>query len=150
MTKLNNLLLAAIISIFCLTLQAQFSSQQAIDLVLNQVLSSELKIIDVFMSNETKSGQSVILLENNQTVTMPYSSNWVFFVNDSPFANWAHPCRYIFVDEVTGNYQTVSQSFFPPDWKSSYTAISKMDRPTLADMPVKPNLDKPEPNKKNM
>jgi hypothetical protein len=129
---------------------AQFTSQQATNLVLNQVLSAELDQVDVYMVDVAKSGQNTISLGNNETVDMPYSSNWVYFVDDRPFANWAHPCRYIFVNEATGAYQIVNSDFFPVDWKSVYTTMSEMVRPTPMDLPVNPNatingLD-PNPN----
>jgi len=112
------------------------------------MLSAELDYIDVYRLEEQKSGQSTILLETDQIVELPYSSNWVFFVNDLPFANWAHPCRYIFVDVLSGEYQTVYQNFFPPNWKISYTTISLMNRPSLQDLPVNPDAvtDELDPN----
>ncbi len=102
MTNLRNLIVTAIICLCVIPAMAQFTSQQATNLVLNQVLSAELDQVDVYMVDVAKSGQNTILLGNNETVAMPYSSNWVYFVDDRPFANWAHPCRFIFVDEATG------------------------------------------------
>jgi hypothetical protein len=150
MTKLRFLLVTVIICFCVIPALAQYTSQQAINLVLSQVLATELEQVDVYMVDVAKAGQNTISLENNKIVDMPYASNWVFFVDDMPFANWAHPCRYIFVDEATGNYQIVNEDFFPVDWKTSYTSISEMDRPTPIDLPVNQNatingLD-PNPN----
>lgn len=97
-------------AILCLNvspLMAQFTSQQATNLVLNDVLSGELDQIDVFMIDEAQPGQSTIILQNNRTIDLPYSSNWVYFVDNKPFANWAHPCRFIFVNEATGVYHII-------------------------------------------
>jgi len=121
------------------TVTAQFTSQQAIDLVLNQLLSGELDQVDVFMIDVPKSGQNNITLPNGDIVPMAYSSNWVFFVDDIPYANWAHDCRYIFVDEASGNYQIVNEDFLPVDLETAYTCISEMPRPEAVDMPVNPN-----------
>ncbi len=126
-------------AIICLNvspLMAQFTSQQATNLVLNDVLSGELDNVDVFMMDEAQSGQSTVFLGNNKTVYMPYSSNWVYFVDNTPFANWAHPCRFIFVDESTGVYQIVNEDYFPADWNSVYITISEMIRPTTINLPV--------------
>ena len=38
----------------------------------------------------------------------PYES-WFFFVDDMPLANWEHPCRYIFVNVKTGDYELLSK-----------------------------------------
>jgi hypothetical protein len=84
MTKLRNLILMAIFCLNVFSSLAQITNQQATDIVLNQVLSGELNQIDVFMLDEVKSNQSTIFLENNETVYLPYSSNWVYFVDDRP------------------------------------------------------------------
>lgn len=34
---------------------------------------------------------------DNREITPPWSDFWFFFADDDPLANWAHPCRYIFV-----------------------------------------------------
>jgi hypothetical protein len=118
---------------------AQFTSQQATNLVVDQILTEEIEKVDVFMIESVKSNQSAISLRNNETIDLPYSSNWVFFVDDRPFANWAHTCRYIFVDAATGAYQVVSKNFFPVDWKSAYTLVSEMPRPNPVDLPLNPD-----------
>lgn len=115
MTNLRNLIVTAIICLCVIPAMAQFTSQQAANLVLNQVLSAEIDQVDVYMVDVAKSGQNAISLGNNEIVDMPYSSNWVYFVDDRPFANWAHPCRFIFVNEATGAYQIVNSNFFPVD-----------------------------------
>lgn len=99
--------LIAMIGFFITPLQAQYTKQQAIDLVLNNILSNELNQVDVYMLDITKSNQNNILLGDRTTINLPYSNNWVCFVDDNPFANWAHSCRYILIDEASGNYQIV-------------------------------------------
>ena len=34
----------------------------------------------------------------------PFDSGWLFFVDDRPGANWAHPCRYVFVSADLSAY----------------------------------------------
>ncbi len=137
-----------ILCFYSFPLWAQYNMQQATDLVLNQLLSGELDQVDVFMIDEALSDQDTIFLGNNDTVVLPYSSNWVFFVDDYPFANWAHPVRFIFVNESTGTYQAVNKDFFPVNWPSAYTTLSEMERPTGVDLPVNPDavIDGIDPN----
>ncbi len=52
-------------------------------------------------------------LGEEDVVLIPYSRFWFFFVNDSPGANWAHPCRYIFVSEDKMSF-TVLYRMMPP------------------------------------
>jgi predicted outer membrane repeat protein len=35
----------------------------------------------------------------SRPVEMPWDAAWVFMVDDAPLANWAHPCRYVFLSE---------------------------------------------------
>jgi hypothetical protein len=32
------------------------------------------------------------------SINLPSEKGWVFFIDDVPMENWAHPCRYVFVD----------------------------------------------------
>lgn len=40
---------------------------------------------------------------------------WVYFVDEQPFANWSHKCRYLFVNKGTGDILTKKESFPPRD-----------------------------------
>ncbi len=150
MKTLRYLIIVAAICVYATPIQAQFTQQQATNLVLNQVLTNELDKVDVYMANTAKSGSATMALGNRKTINMPYAANWVYFIDDQPFANWAHPCRYIFVDEATGAYQVNNSDFFPVDWQSDYTMISECYKPTAVDMPVNPNANinglPPNPN----
>jgi len=119
-------LFIGILSLLTQVLFAQFTKQQATNLVLNQILVNELDHLDVYMSNTTISNQSVITLMNNTTVNPVYSNNWICFVDDLPFAGWAHTCRYIIIDAATGTYQIQNRKFFPTDWDTNYSSISMM------------------------
>lgn len=150
MPRLKVFIITGVIYLITIPAYAQFTSQQAINLVLNQILSAELDQVDVYMIETVESDQDTIFLGNNDTIMLPYSSNWVFFVDDNPFANWAHNCRFIFVDEANGNYQIMNNDFFPEDWTISYSCISEMQRPTTEDLPININANiiglDPNPN----
>jgi hypothetical protein len=38
----------------------------------------------------------------NSTSIKTDSSSWVYFVDEQPFANWSHNCRYLFVNKESG------------------------------------------------
>ena len=82
MKKQILILLIGIFSLLSMQLNAQFTKQQAINLVLNQILANELDHVDVYMSNTTISNQSVITLMNTSTVNPVYNNNWICFVDD--------------------------------------------------------------------
>ncbi len=42
-------------------------------------------------------GQARLETWGAKEIEMPWDTGWVFMVDDAPLANWAHPCRYVFV-----------------------------------------------------
>jgi hypothetical protein len=42
------------------------------------------------------------------------ADEWMFFVEEDPYGDFANPCRYIFVDAETGAVTTVEDVFWPP------------------------------------
>src|ERR1039457_112140 len=107
MAKLKTFSLLVIISFFITSLQVQLSRQDAIHLVLGQVLQADIGNINVFASLKVHSGDEALQLLYYDPIPYPYEFNWAFFVDDSPHALWDHPCRYIFVDSLTGDYSIV-------------------------------------------
>jgi hypothetical protein len=112
MSKLRIFLLLAIFLPMHINVDAQISREHAIDSIKNHVLSDELNHLDLYLSIAVKAGQNGLLLAYNQTIPYPYDSNWIFFVDDVPYANWHHSCRYIFMNSETGEYTIVSYKTF--------------------------------------
>jgi hypothetical protein len=147
MKKYTTLILTAAVCLSAINIQAQITRQQAEDLVLNQILADDIGSVDVYVLGTAKTNQGPLILGNGDTLELPYSSNWVFFVDDLPFANWAHPCRYIFVNEANGDYSIIAEAFFPHNC-SDYVNISLIPRPTPINLPLNPNavINGLEPN----
>jgi len=103
------------------TIFAQFSRQQAIDLILNDVLSDDLDNIDVYASISSYTTNASLIDDDN--AVNPYSGSWVFYINDSPFASWYHPCRYIFVSSSNGDYYVVNKKIYPKYLSTDYEEI---------------------------
>ncbi len=55
-----------------------------------------------------------------------------------PFANWEHPCSYIFVDKQTGEHEIVKEKIHPANF-NEYEIISKVKRPGGACKMLKSN-----------
>jgi hypothetical protein len=49
------------------------------------------------------------------TVMLPNAEGWFFFIDDHPFANWEHPCRFVFVNIETGEYTEIPYRAPPLD-----------------------------------
>ncbi|MEI7663419.1 MAG: hypothetical protein WCK34_14520, partial [Bacteroidota bacterium] len=102
MTKLR-LFHTLLIFFIASSVNAQYTRDAAIDFVKNQVLINDISHVKIYVSKDAKSGSIGLPLLHDEPIHFPYSSNWVFFVDDHPFAGWNHPCRYIFIDAITGN-----------------------------------------------
>ena len=89
------------------------------DIVLYEVLNNNLSGINVFVDPNIHAAGTET--ENWQgTIRVSPVDEWFFFIDDMPNANWEHPCRYVFVDNETGNYTEIQASSPPikPDLES--------------------------------
>ena len=123
MTKLRFFLLTVIIVQLPFFSSGQFSRQQAINLVLNQILAADTSHINIYASYDTIPDTINIKLINNQTISPPYPYNWVFFSDDNPSADWYHSCRFIFINSNTGDFAIDSSICYPIDLQTNYQAI---------------------------
>jgi hypothetical protein len=101
----------------------QFTRQQAIDLVLNHVLVADTGRINLHCAYDSIPNASPIVLFNGQTVSPPYQFNWVFFSDDKPNANWNHPCRLIFINSSTGEFEIYTNSSYPINLRTNYEVL---------------------------
>ena len=120
----------AIVLCFSVTLTAQketkVQKQDAIDLAAG-LLSKDIGKVDVFISaNPVPSVNGLTL--HNRKISCPYSTNWVVFIDDYVFANWEHPCRYIFINAETKEYKIVKE-VLPPDDLVNFDTVMVMKRP---------------------
>ena len=75
---------------------AQFDD--AFRLVVAQVLGTNTYALQLSASPRPLSAADTPLTTwGGRTVPAPWADFWLFFADDDPLANWAHPCRYIFV-----------------------------------------------------
>ncbi len=126
MTKLKTFLSVLIIFFSLTGLQAQFSRDDAIHLVLDQILINDIGNINVYASWEAATDDQPLLLPNHDQLQYPYLNNWIFFVNDNPYGLWIHPCRYIFVDEATGQYSVIDEVVYPIGLTDKFEIISQI------------------------
>ena len=59
--------------------------------------------------------QDAIILANQDTLQSPSYDSYVFFIDEYPYKNWGHPCRFLFVDCSSGIVSTMTASFPPND-----------------------------------
>lgn len=90
---------------------ADFTKNEATHLVLSH-LSIDSTSCEMYVFDEIKKAGSTIKLLTSQLTTPSYDS-WVYFVDDKPFANWGHSCRYVFVNTKTGQLEVQSKNMPP-------------------------------------
>ncbi|MBN2789357.1 MAG: caspase family protein, partial [Candidatus Delongbacteria bacterium] len=106
-------------------LYAGVTGEDAKNMILNQILAEEIGSVNVFSFNDVKTKQDYIEISDRQ-LSCPYQLNWVFFVDDDIYANWGHPCRYIFINKENGDYQIINETL-PPLNTRSFENISKVN-----------------------
>lgn len=135
--------------IFPLKSFTQVTKQQAIQKVINEIVVSDTGRIDVFVSESQLNLNDSIHLAFDTALISPYNYSWVFFVNDHPNAKWTHPCRYIFVDSLTGSFQVINEDQFPDSFRdatsSEFDVVLASPTFTPASFPKNQNLQASDP-----
>ncbi|MGQ1948816.1 T9SS type A sorting domain-containing protein [Geofilum sp. OHC36d9] len=104
--------------------------------------SSELKLLKkeiltgqdgvdywLYQYSKTVSSSDTIKLWDRK-ISSPFKESVLFFIDDEPFANWTHPCRYVFVDKNSkGSYKVLSETS-PPTIFEDYSLLSQINIPT--------------------
>lgn len=114
---------------------AQYTRQQAINLVTNTIVGSSSSSIIYTAYNAFPLSQDVEL-HDYSSITPAYSNNWVFFVDDMPVAQWHHDCRYIFVNTVNGSYTLENESIYPMDLKTDFEMVTTLPSPPSNSIPA--------------
>lgn len=118
------ILMLIVLITMTVSLSAGITRKDAENIVLLQILSNDIGKVDVYsLSTLLNSGDKILI--SDRQLNCPYFQNWVFLVDDFVRASWAHPCRYIFVNEANGNYQIINETM-PPFDMSYYEIISEM------------------------
>lgn len=72
----------------------------------------------VYSMTESIGREDIIVTADGIELTNPYNSSYVYFIDDIPEANWAHPCRYCFVNTSNGELNIENQRFCPSNYES--------------------------------
>jgi hypothetical protein len=123
--KLRKYLFVLLFVLINSLLFAQISRQQAIDHVLDNIVASDTVNVDVFSYYGQLTGQDSIELSGSESIACPFTDSWVFFIDDSPSANWCHPCRYLFINAITGEDSIFTKRIHPVNWESGYEIVNQ-------------------------
>ena len=90
------------------------SPTEARDLVSADVLKGDTDGRRIAVHPDLLSPGTAIETWHETAITTP-AAGYVVFVDDLAFANFEHPCRYVFVDQATGGMTVVSATTPPND-----------------------------------
>lgn len=72
--------------------------KEALARMLSVVLHNDAASVQVSgLPHLAEDGQTRLETWGKGEIKAPWDAYWVFMVDDAPLANWAHPCRYVFV-----------------------------------------------------
>ncbi len=138
--------LLAIVMCASTSTQAQFTRQQAIDTVLNHVVAADTGTIKIYIADGVYTTAHTPLTYTGDTITSPYGSYHLFFVDDIPAAYWQHPCRYLLVSSTTGSVSIVNQTAFPEGLNQDYSLIADTPAHQAFDPGQQPDITPPPAN----
>jgi len=125
--KKRHFSLLTIFSILSTVLSAQISIKQA-DNIVQEYIEKEITEYYWLYSNENimadKNGATTISTWNKKSVSID-NSCFVYFIDERPYANWAHPCRYLFVDKSNGQIYE-KKATTPPENMKTWKMITPL------------------------
>ena len=101
---------------------AGISKPAAFQIVLKDVLDESMEGKWVYVAREAVKADTEIKAFNKIVKSPPFDG-WFFFIDDHPWANWEHPCRYVFVNGATGEYRIIPARMPPPKTKKDSTML---------------------------
>ena len=110
-----------------LNVQAQSWRANADNLVVNQLFTNETNYSDIFVFPEVLTSSDTIYLSDGSALHVPYSQCYAYFIDLQPFANWSHPCKYVFVN-TSLQYSIVSANM--PPTNDGLIGVQLLTRPT--------------------
>lgn len=130
--------------------EAQINRSQADAIITNQVFSTILDDIDIYVFPNLLTSDDAIILADGTEIAVPYQSCYAYFIDMMPFTNWSHPCKYCFVS-VSGNHTIIDKKTEPANW-SDYAPVSLVERPSAVqytyqhDASIQPELPETNPH----
>jgi hypothetical protein len=107
---------------------AQVSKMEAFETVISEVLDGNTEGKRIYVTQEIAPAGTVIKC-GRYTLTLPLRNGWLFFIDDNPWANWTHSCRYVFVDSETQNFAIYSAKMLP-DNIGEFELLIDVETPT--------------------
>lgn len=125
-------ILFALLLLFCPLQGFSIISRDAANTIVNSYLVSEGLNSGTWLYTlpNCVSDYSIVLL-GTDTIQTPIYNAYIYFLDELPFENWEHDCRYLFVNSQTGSLSCMVYSmppyFLEEEWSElsvNYSSIS--------------------------
>ncbi|MCF0206909.1 MAG: hypothetical protein HUK15_05725, partial [Bacteroidales bacterium] len=85
---------------------------------------------DIYVANSLVNTTDTIQLLGIKIIIPPQDSCWMFFIDQMPLANWAHPCKYVFINICSGKCNVIDSNLPPINKNINLAkATSRLDYP---------------------
>ena len=100
------LTLTALVFALCGQAQTIISQQQSSQWVLDSIVGSDSISVNVYADPDMQT-KSHYAMTPYDSISSPYATYWLYFIDDKPNQCWGHDCRYVFVDCFSGDIAVV-------------------------------------------
>ena len=105
-------------------------------LIVNQIFANTLGHSDIYTFPDMLTSADTIILADGTFINVPYANCYGYFIDPQPYANWAHPCKYCFVN---ASYNHVTTDANMPPARNDLATLSLSPRTNILD--VVPSFD---------
>jgi hypothetical protein len=102
---------------------AQFSKQDAIDLVIDSIASDRIDSVNIYVELNSLTSEYYIISPYD-SIFSPYNNYWLFFIDEQPQYLWGHLCSYVLINSITGVYTLISYNLPPVGFQINLDTVS--------------------------
>lgn len=101
-----------LLSLTASLLKAQVTQNEADVIIQDYIKNENIEGYWLYSNTVSVSKKSEVITLTGKIVS-PNADSWIYFIDEQPFANWSHQCRYLFIS--TDNGEVVEkQATYPP------------------------------------
>ena len=109
--------------------------EEAIDIIIKKVLvpqTLEHKVTAFLGMQVTPTGSVIRSFKGDDEKKILNTPTWFGWINDNPQAFFEHETRFVYIDAVTGNYEVVTERWWPVvDGESLWMSEEEKDNPAV-------------------
>ena len=95
--KTNIILTILYLSFCCHITNAQITEHEAFNILENKVITKSLDSLEIFVTKTLLPNNTEVTSYSN-TILKTTEDSWMFFIDEQPFENWSHQCKYVFIN----------------------------------------------------